>query len=146
MTTSKDYEQNRDSSGRFTKKLTTSIIPDPIVGPKPIPPRLTTGTTSLYGTRPSSSLSNFEFIDDTPQTHASTPFEHTPSTSPTKILPTEPLSTEPANKEVSSSEDLDSMPNEHVEPFHGDKEDENPEDFLRSFYRRMGTANDDTKK
>ena len=38
------------------------------------------------------------------------------------------------------------MPTEHVEPFHGDREDENPEDFLRSFYRRMGTATDDTKK
>jgi hypothetical protein len=38
------------------------------------------------------------------------------------------------------------MPTEQVDPFHGDKEDENPEDFLRSFFRRMGTANDDTKK
>ena len=38
------------------------------------------------------------------------------------------------------------MPNEHVEPFHSDKEDENPEDFLRSFYRWMGMATDDTKK
>jgi len=38
------------------------------------------------------------------------------------------------------------MATEHVNPFHGDKEDENPEDFLRSFYRRMGTANDDTRK
>ena len=38
------------------------------------------------------------------------------------------------------------MPTEQVNPFHGDKDDENPEDFLRSFYRRMGTANDDTKK
>jgi hypothetical protein len=38
------------------------------------------------------------------------------------------------------------MPTEQVDPFHGDKEDENPEDFLRSFYRRMGTASDDTKK
>ena len=35
---------------------------------------------------------------------------------------------------------------EHVTPFHGDKEDENPENFLRSFFQRMGTANDDTKK
>ena len=38
------------------------------------------------------------------------------------------------------------MPTEHVDPFHGDKEDENPEDFLRSFFRRMGTATDDLKK
>lgn len=38
------------------------------------------------------------------------------------------------------------MASEHVAPFHGDKEDENPEDFLRSFFRRMGTAPPDTKK
>lgn len=38
------------------------------------------------------------------------------------------------------------MSNEHVAPFHGDKEDENPEDFLRSFFRRMGNATDDAKK
>ena len=38
------------------------------------------------------------------------------------------------------------MPTEQVEPFHGDKEDENPEDFLRAFFRRMGSANDDVKK
>jgi len=38
------------------------------------------------------------------------------------------------------------MATEQVKPFHGDKEDENPEDFLRSFFRRMGTASDDVKK
>ena len=38
------------------------------------------------------------------------------------------------------------MTTEHITPFHGDKEDENPEDFLRSFYRRMGTASEDTRK
>lgn len=36
--------------------------------------------------------------------------------------------------------------NEHVASFHGDKEDENPEDFLRSFFRRMGTASGETRK
>jgi hypothetical protein len=38
------------------------------------------------------------------------------------------------------------MPTEQVNPFHRDKEDENPEDFLRSFYRRMGTADNTVKK
>lgn len=38
------------------------------------------------------------------------------------------------------------MPTEQVDPFHGDKEDENPEDFLRSFFRRMGTASDEVRK
>ena len=38
------------------------------------------------------------------------------------------------------------MLTEHVEPFHGDKEDENLEDFLRSFFRRMGMATDDVRK
>jgi hypothetical protein len=40
----------------------------------------------------------------------------------------------------------DNMPTDHVDPFHGDKEDENPEDFLRAFFRRMGSANDEAKK
>jgi hypothetical protein len=38
------------------------------------------------------------------------------------------------------------MLTEQVDPFHGDKENENPEDFLRSFFRCLGTANDDVKK
>ena len=38
------------------------------------------------------------------------------------------------------------MPSEQVDLFHGDKEVENPEDFLRVFFRRMGTASDDVKK
>ena len=38
------------------------------------------------------------------------------------------------------------MPNEHVTPFNGDKDNENLEDFLRSFFRRMGTSTDDVKK
>ena len=40
----------------------------------------------------------------------------------------------------------DTMSSEPVAPFHGDKDDENPEDFLRSFFRRMGTNGDDIKK
>jgi hypothetical protein len=38
------------------------------------------------------------------------------------------------------------MAAEIITPFQGDKEDENPEDFLRAFYRRMGDKSDDTKK
>jgi len=38
------------------------------------------------------------------------------------------------------------MASEQVAPFHGDKDDENPEYFLRSFFRRMGTASDVVKK
>ena len=38
------------------------------------------------------------------------------------------------------------MASEHVSPFHGDKDDENPEDFLRSFFRRMGTISRDRWK
>jgi hypothetical protein len=38
------------------------------------------------------------------------------------------------------------MSSEQINPFHGDKKDENPENFMRSFHRRMGTANDDVKK
>ena len=35
---------------------------------------------------------------------------------------------------------------ETVAPFHGDKEDECPEFFLRAFYRRMSDKTDDSKK
>ena len=38
------------------------------------------------------------------------------------------------------------MAAEIIPPFHGDKEDENPEDFLRAFYRRMGDKSEDTRK
>ena len=38
------------------------------------------------------------------------------------------------------------MSNKQVAPFHGDKDDENPEDFLRSFFRCMGTSTDIVKK
>ena len=38
------------------------------------------------------------------------------------------------------------MSSEHVAIFHGDKDDENPEDFLRSFFQQMGTSTDDVKK
>ena len=106
--------------------------------PSPIPSRINS-TSSLHDTRPSSSLSNYDLLDDTLPAHSLTPFELTPSTSPTK-----PASIELPETKMLTPED--SMPNEHVEPFHSDKEDENPEDFLQSFFRCMGTAGDDTKK
>lgn len=95
-----------------------------------------TGTRSPSSlTRPSSGLSNFETIDSS----ITTPFEFTPEASPTK-----PASTPLPEPEPFPPEDV--MATEHVTPFHGDKEDENPEDFLRSFFRRMGTANSDVRK
>jgi hypothetical protein len=83
-----------------------------------------------------SGLSNFELIDNT---QTSTPFEHTPSVSPDK----------PSNKplpDLNPTSQSDAMSIEHVAPFFGDKKDENPASFLRSFHRRMGTANNDVKK
>ena len=38
------------------------------------------------------------------------------------------------------------MSNEQINPFHGDRKDENPENFLRSFHRCMGVASDDARK
>jgi hypothetical protein len=38
------------------------------------------------------------------------------------------------------------MASEALAPFHGDREDENPEDFLRAFYRRMSEKSDESKK
>ena len=94
------------------------------------------GFPSAPNTRPPSSLSSYESIE---YTQPSTPFESIPSASPKKIPPIEPPDEKPPAYE-------DDMPTEQVDPFHGDKEDENPEDFLRSFYRRMGTASDDVRK
>ena len=37
------------------------------------------------------------------------------------------------------------MAAEVITPFQGNKEDENPEDFLRAFYRRMADKSDDAK-
>jgi hypothetical protein len=38
------------------------------------------------------------------------------------------------------------MAAEIITPFHGDKEDENPEDFLRAFYRRMADKTDEARR
>jgi hypothetical protein len=97
-----------------------------------------TGFLSTPDTRPPSSLSSFESLDET---QTSTPFQITPSTSPEKTPSIDPPDTDPTPHELE-----DDMPTEQVDPFHGDKEDENPEDFLRSFFRRMGTASDDVRK
>lgn len=100
-------------------------------------------TPSLFTTRPLSSLSNFKVLKNT---QASTPFRSTPSSSPRKLpLLTLDSDTEPRTPEAISHES-NNMSLEHVTPFHRDKEDENPENFLRSFFWCMGTANDNTKK
>jgi hypothetical protein len=54
-----------------------------------------------------------------------------------------PNTTIPSSKEENGD---DTMSSEHVMPFHGDNKEENPEDFLSSFFRRMGTASDEVKK
>lgn len=38
------------------------------------------------------------------------------------------------------------MASEIVIPFQGDRENENPENFLRAFFREMGDSTDDLKK
>ena len=91
---------------------------------------------SLANTRSSSSLSNFDLIDNT---QSSTPFKPTPYVSPSRT-PSITLS------DTMSPEWDDNMATEPVKIFHGDKKDENPDDFLRSFYRQMGSATDDFKK
>ena len=93
-------------------------------------------TTVPLDTQPSSRLSNFEFLESSQLT---TPFTTTPSSLPEKkpsaVLPN-----------VSLLAELDTMASKQVTLFHGDKDDENPEDFLRSFFRCMGTASNTVKK
>lgn len=68
-----------------------------------------------------------------------TPFEITPSGSPINPSSKAPTLPKPTQEE-------NGMSSEQVTPFHGDKDDENPEDFLQSFFRCMGTSTDEIKK
>ena len=96
-----------------------------------------TATTTTDHTRASSRLSgNYDLVTDTSQ--ISTPFSASPTSSP--LPQTLPL---PQSQIPTVVED---MATETILPFHGDKEDENPEDFLRSFYRRMGDKTDEVRK
>ena len=84
-------------------------------------------------TRALSRLSRtYDLIADTSQ--ISMPFSLSPNNPPTPL---------PATQNPPEFED---MASEQITPFQGDKEDENPEDFLRSFFRRMGNNTDDVKK
>jgi hypothetical protein len=132
----KANELARDSSGRFMKKPPTDSDPNPPYSRTPIPPWITGG--SLPDTRPPSSFSSFDMDEET---HSHDSPNITPPESPSKTPPENPPS--PGTKSPSQE---NNMATEQVDPFHGDKEDENPEDFLRSFYRRMGTSTDDVKK
>lgn len=110
--------------GRFTPRDRTAV--DETAS------QSTDNTTAMVAdsTRTSSRLSAYEFITDTSQ------FSSPLSTSP--ITPSLPLPQVPAK--------VEDMATEQVKPFHGDKDDENPEDFLRSFFRRMGNNDDEAKK
>jgi hypothetical protein len=76
--------------------------------------------------------------------------DRAPRRSPTETPPDTPTlsqkETPPQTPPPITPQQENDMPSEHVEPFHGDKEDENPEDFLRSFFRRMGMVGEDTMK
>ena len=93
-----------------------------------------------YHTRPLSSLSNFEFVD---HNQFPTPFESTPSDS---LITTPPKKCSNTKTLPQDTADSDIMATKHIDPFHGDKEDENPEDFLHLFFQRMGTATDEDKR
>jgi hypothetical protein len=137
LATTKGYEQIRDSSGRFVTRQ-PSIRITPGASTAGIHTHDSTDPISSFAnTRPSSSLSTYEILYNTQTT---TPFELTPPISPIKT-PSSPL---PNVRPPSPHGDI--MATEHVAAFHGDKKEENPEDFLRSFFRRMGAANDDVKK
>ena len=94
-------------------------------------------------TRASSWLSgNYDFISSDSQ--ISTPFMDSPIT-PFLQLSAEPspkISTHPLPTTPTETED---MASETVMPFHGDKE-ESQEDFLHTFYRRMGNKTNDSRK
>ena len=102
---------------------------------------ITTGNSmpfsfSLANTQSSSSLSTFNLVDST---QINTPFDSTPLTSPSKAPPV-------TLPDTASLGPDNGMATEPVKIFHRDKKDKNPDDFLRSFFRRMGSANDFKKK
>jgi len=134
LANTKNLGQNRDTSGRYTTTRKTS-------GAEPLPEYTTTSAHTAIPTnvKTVSSYSSFDILENT-QSYTSTPFESTPDGSPIKAPIPLPSNTNPP------SPSTDIMSNEHVAPFHGDNEDENPEDFIRSFFRRMGMANDEVKK
>ena len=84
---------------------------------------------------PSRLSENFEIV--LPASQTSTPFSASP------IASSLPLPTNPTNltAQPQSYTETESMAAEIVTSFHGNKDDENPEDFLRAFYRRMGDKN-----
>lgn len=111
---------------------------------------------SFSNTRPSSRFSDFDLVNTS---QPETPFGLTPPSSTLSSPPSSPTQEEPTQRP--QPEELDdskkpqtpqtpptqtTMSSEHVTPFHGDKDDENPEDFLRSFFRRMGTNTEDVRK
>ena len=128
----KNYEQNRDNSGCFMKRhpLSETNSDSIMMG------NSTPFSFSLVNTWSSSSLSTFNLIDST---QINTPFDSTPLASPSKAPPV-------TLPDMASLGPDNSMAMEPVKIFHRDKKDENPDDFLQSFFRRMGSATDDFKK
>jgi hypothetical protein len=129
---SKNNKQARDPFGRFIPKDKT---PSTIINISPTEDTILEFTD--YTRTPSRLSESYDFIVPTPP--ASTPFTSSP-TFPFLPLPTTLL---PIQLQIpTETEDMA----ETVTPFHGDKEDECPEFFLRAFYRRMSDKTDESKK
>ena len=118
----------------------------------PNPPAYSNTPIPVDPSRTTSQLSSqYEFITSQP----TTPFTNTPAL-PNVPLPPDtsppPSPTPPSESDVESepketkTPETEEMAAKHVTPFHGDKEDESPEDFLRAYYRRMGDKSDEFKK
>ena len=122
-------KQGRDALGRYIPK------DKPTDDETTEQPADSTAATTTDHTRTSSRLSgNYDLFTDISQ--LSTPFSASPIISPAPLpLPQPQIPVE-----------LEEMATETIKPFQGDQEDENPEDFLRAFYRRMGNNSDDTRK
>ena len=93
-------------------------------------------------TRLSSQLSRtYNFIS--PDSQIGMPFMASPII---LHLPAEPSSNTPTHPLPTTPTETEGMAPETVTPFHGDKEDESPEDFLWAFYRRIGNKIEDSRK
>ena len=122
-------KQGRDALGRYIPK------DKPTDDETTEQPADSTAATTTDHTRTSSRLSgNYDLFTDISQ--LSTPFSASPTIPPAPLPLLQPQ----------IPVELEEMATETIKPFQGDQEDENPEDFLRAFYKRMGNNSDDTRK
>jgi hypothetical protein len=128
---SRDYDLINPSQPN-TPSTTSPVFPNVVLPPNPIP------------SSPENGPPSYETDDDSkpnqkPDNRQETESEETESEK-------ESDAEDNSDDEQTQQPETEEMATEQIAPFHGDKEDESPEDFIRAYYRRMGDKSDDFKK